>query len=116
MKRLILTLTLTAALGWAIDLKDLAAAASTPAEHAKVAKQYRAHAGQLEEKAQKHEAEARRLEAMPRPAIEHKWPAMGRQPWIEERKLAMQARRAANEARAIAEKHVWLTVETLAGQ
>jgi hypothetical protein len=42
--------------------------------------------------------------------MKHKWPAMAAAPVERERRLAMQARRAANEARELAQKH-----EALAG-
>lgn len=117
MRHVILTLILAASLSWAVDPKNLEALAekaSTPAEHVKVAKEYRLRAEQLDEKAQQHEEEARKLEKRPRTALEYKWPAMGRQPWVEERKLAMQAKRGANEARELADKHQALAVEGLA--
>jgi hypothetical protein len=92
-------------------LEAMARDAKTPAEHAKVAKQYRLRAEAFETNAKKHEEEARKLQAQPRSPLELKWPAMARKPWERETQLAMQARRAAQEAYAVADKHIRLAVE-----
>lgn len=95
-------------------LEQMALAAQTPAEHVAVAKQYRQRAESFKAAAQRHETEARVLEARPRSPLEYKWPAMSRQPWVKERQLAIQARRAASECLAVAERHMRLGVEALA--
>jgi hypothetical protein len=95
-------------------LEQMAEAAQTPAEHVKVSKQYRLRAEGFDLKAKQHEDEARKLEKQPRSPIEHKWPAMAKQPWIKERERALEARRAANESREIADRHMRLSVEALA--
>lgn len=95
-------------------LEQMAESAQAPVEHVTVAKQYRLRAEEFEAKARKHEAEAQKMEARPRSALEHKWPAMSRQPWIKERQLAMEARRAAKESFEVADRHMRLSVEALA--
>jgi hypothetical protein len=80
--------------------------ATTPAAHSEVARGYRDWANTLEAKAVKHESNAERLAGDTRyNPMRHKWPAMAAAPAERERRLAMQARRAANEARALALKH-----------
>ena len=86
----------------------------SPAEHAKLAKEYRLRAESFEAQAKKHEAEARKLHARPRSPIAHKWPAMSPEPWVKERQLAMEARRAAKESMEIADNHMRASVEALA--
>jgi flagellar motor protein MotB len=93
-------------------LEAMARDAKSPADHAKVAKQYRLRAEAFEAKANKHEEEARKLQAQPRSPLEMKWPAMARKPWEREAQLAIEARRAAGEAYAAADKHIRLAVET----
>jgi len=109
MKNLMLSLILGAGMMFAADpqkLQTLAKNAITPAEHAEVAIGYTEWAKALEAKAVKHEATAERLtrEAHLNP-MRHKWPAMAAAPIERENRLAMQARRAANEARQFAMKH-----------
>lgn len=96
------------------NLKRMSESARTPRQHVNVAKQSRERAGELAAQARKHEADAARLESAPRSALEHKWPAMGRQPWIRERELAEGARRAAREHIELADHHIRLSVEALA--
>jgi hypothetical protein len=97
-----------------IDIKELellAKEAKTPAEHAAVAKHYRLRAEAFETKAVKHEEEAAKLAKRPRHPLESKWPAMVRNAADRERKLAMQARRAAKECFDLADQHIRLAVE-----
>lgn len=111
MRTLMLSLIATAGLALAAepDAKRLAAmarAAATPAANADVARGYREWAAVLDEKAKNHEAEAEALAKAPGyNAMRYKWPALAAAPAERERRLAMQARRAANEARLTAEKH-----------
>lgn len=87
-------------------LQTLAKSANTPAEHAVVAKAYSEWAAELDAKAKKHEAEAEKLANSPNyNPMRHKWPAMVQGPIDREKRLAMAARRAANEARETAAKH-----------
>lgn len=109
MKNLILSLILTAGLTYASDpqkLQTMAKNAATPAAHAEVAIGYHEWAKALDAKAAEHEAKAERLarQANLNP-MRHKWPAMAAAPIEKENRLAMQARRAANEARILALKH-----------
>ena len=92
-------------------LEKLAAKASTPAEHATVAKQYRLRAEALDATAEKHEAEARKLSNGPANPMAAKWPAMAGRSAQTERQLAVQARRAAQECYARADHHLRLAVE-----
>jgi hypothetical protein len=94
-------------------LEQMAEAAQCAAEHGQVAKQYRLRAEQLEARAVEHEKKAAQLEAKPKGPMHAKWPAMARKPWVKERELAVQARRASKEAQQLAERHVQLSVETL---
>lgn len=94
-------------------LEQLAEAAQCAAEHGDVARQYRLRAEHLEAKAVKHEEKAAELEARPKRPMQAKWPAMARKPWVKEREMAVQARRAAKEAQQLADRHVRLGVETL---
>jgi hypothetical protein len=109
MKNLILSLMLAAGLAFAAGaqkLQTMANNANTPAAHSEVARGYLEWAKSLDEKAAKHESNAERLarDAAYNP-MKHKWPAMAAAPAERERRLAMQARRAANEARQLAMKH-----------
>ncbi len=92
-------------------LHEMALSAKTPAEHATVAKHYRLRAENFEAKAKSHDAEVRRLSSGPVIGIDAKWPAMARKTWQQERQHAMEARRAAEECYAVADRHVRLAVE-----
>jgi len=92
-------------------LEQLAKAASTPEQHAAVAKHYRVWAENLDAKAASHEQEAAKLAKLPLPAMAHKWPAMVSNPAAKEKQLAIQTRRAAHEARVLAQRHLSLSVE-----
>jgi len=99
----------------AVALEKMSAAAVTASDHARVAKQYRLRAESLETKAKQHEQEARRLGSGHNP-MAVKWPAMGRAAAERESRLAVQARRAAQECLARADRHIRLAVEAqLAG-
>lgn len=91
-------------------IERMSETAVTASDHARVAKQYRLRAVSLEVKAETHEAEARKLRAVHNP-MATKWPAMGRAAEDRENRLAMQARRAAQECYARADHHIRLAVE-----
>jgi hypothetical protein len=93
-------------------LEKMSKNAQTPEDHAKVAKQYRLRAESLQEKAEKHEADARKLRSTNANPMASKWPAMVNNGADRERRLAMQARRAAQECFELANHHVRLAVET----
>jgi hypothetical protein len=95
-------------------LQKMAEKAETPREHVAVAKQFRLQAQHFQQKADRHEAEARRLESRNRSPMSYKWPAMGGQPWLKERQRAMEARRAAEECLDASERHMRMSVEKLA--
>ena len=92
-------------------LETLAKNAGTAKEHAEVAKQYRLRAENYIEKAKQHEAKMSELNERPRTAMHYKWPSMVRTQVEKEKQMAMQARRAAAECMALAEKHIQLAVE-----
>jgi outer membrane lipopolysaccharide assembly protein LptE/RlpB len=94
-----------------VALEAMAREADTPREHAQVAKQYRLRAEDFQAKAAKHEAAARTLRNNRNP-MSHKWPAMANGGRERESQLAVQARRAAQECFAIADRHVSLAVES----
>lgn len=88
------------------QLLSMAKSANTAEAHLTVAKAYDSKAEALEAKARKHEAKAdelaNRTSYNPMAA---KWPAIVQGPIDRERQLAMQARRAAFEARDLAARH-----------
>jgi len=92
-------------------LETMAKNAKTPGEHAAVAKQFRLRAESFAAKAEKHEAEARKLANGPRIGIDAKWPAMARNTAAKEKQLAMEARRAAQENYALADQHIRFVIE-----
>ena len=87
------------------QIAQLAKDAKTSSEHTEVAKQYRAHATSLEQKAVRFEQEARVQDAGPTRAMEQKWPAMIVNARERKAQLAVQARRAAQESYRLAEHH-----------
>ena len=95
-------------------LQAMANGASTPAEHAAVARYYRLRAEAFEQRASEHEASVRKMSAATAPMI-HKHPGMAPRKLQEEKDRAVQARRAAQEAYRLADKHVTLAVEAQAG-
>jgi hypothetical protein len=97
--------------GDAKKLETLAASAKTPKQHAQVAKQYRLRAESLETKATEHAEKARKAGNTPLPGLAHKWPSMVRTPQQRETELSMQYRRAAEEAKRLAQWHTQLAVE-----
>jgi hypothetical protein len=84
--------------------------AESPEDHAKAAKQFRLRAEALEAKAAKHEENAKKMATGHNPMAQ-KWPAMVRNGQGREQQLAIQARRAAQECRVQAAKHINLAVE-----
>lgn len=89
--------------------------ANTPSAHADAARQFRARAADLNAKAVKHEAEAKRLYNNRFP-VDHKQTAMASNAWNRERQAAIDARRGAREAAAQAALHSDLAVELLAAR
>lgn len=85
--------------------------ADTPKEHAQLAKEYRLRAEELEAKADKHQSKANDMRKGPLNPMATKWPAMANNGWQREEQLAMQARRAAEECRQQASRHINLAVE-----
>lgn len=94
------------------NLQALSKAARTPADHAKVARQFRLQAEQYEAKAARHDAEVRALQNRWKAPLAHKWPAMANHPQLDQhRSQAIEARRAANECRQQAERHYQASIE-----
>ena len=89
--------------------------AKTPSAHAEAARQFRARAADLNAKAVRHEAEAKRLYSNRFP-VEHKQTAMANNAWNRERQAAIDARRGAREAAEQAALHSDLAVELLAAR
>ncbi len=85
--------------------------ADSPKEHAQLAKEYRLRAEELEAKADKHQSKANEMRKGPLNPMATKWPAMANNAWQREEQLAMQARRAAEECRQQASRHINLAVE-----
>lgn len=98
-----------------VKLHRMAREATTAADHARVAKLFRLRGEAMEAKALEHESRARQFSEQPKPALAHKWPSMVPQKSAEERKLAVQTRRASREAFEMASKHVQLAVELQQG-
>ena len=116
MKNLILSLMLAVGISFATEageLQAMAKVASTPAEHSKVAVAYQDWASLWDAKADKYERHAEALANNYDP-MRQKWPALANAPVERSRQLAMQARRAANEARALALKHQEIAATKLA--
>ena len=93
-------------------LARLAADADTAAQHASVARAFRDRADALDAEAADHEAEVRNLEARRFP-YQYKLPS-NLQPEYQKRQRAIDARRAARGARALAQRHSQLAVDLLA--
>lgn len=94
-------------------LQAMAEQAKTPAQHAAVAKQYRLRAESFEAKAVEHEINAERY-AKAAGAMYRKWPGMAPRAMQEEKQKAVEARRAAQENRTLAESHLRQSVEAMA--
>jgi hypothetical protein len=95
------------------QVHNMAATANTAAKHAEVAKQYRLHAEALEAKAVEHE---KNVAAMSRntSATVKKWPGMATRQLQTEKQKAVEARRAARQTMALADRHMRLAVEAQA--
>ena len=94
------------------DIDAIAKTADNPADHARVAKQYLTRAQGLEAKADKLERDLR-ASASNRSAMDQKWPALMNGMREKKEQNVMQARRAANEARELAQHHSRLAGRTL---
>ncbi|HYP13800.1 MAG TPA: hypothetical protein VEQ63_07740 [Bryobacteraceae bacterium] len=95
-------------------LEKMAETAKTPKDHVEVSKQYRLQAAEFEQKAAKHESEARRLQSASGNPMAQKWPGMVNQTSAKQRQLAMEARRAAKECLEASDRHMRMSVERLA--
>lgn len=89
-----------------------AASATTAAQHATVAKEYRLHAESLNAQAAAHEKSVKDLvRAMPQV---QKWPGLASGQLQTEKSKAVETRRAAREAMELADHHMRLAVEAQA--
>ena len=93
------------------DLQAMSKSAVTAKQHEEVAKLYRERATELTAQAVKHEKKAADLMNRPAAPLVHKWPAMQTKPWEKERKLAVQSRRAAEEATQLSARHTQLAAQ-----
>jgi hypothetical protein len=92
------------------QIDEIARNASSPADHAKAAKQYLDRAESLTQKADKLERELRQTGTSP---MNQKWPGMMAGMKDRKERDVMQARRAANEARELAQHHSRLAGRSL---
>ncbi len=95
------------------QLQAMAAKANTAASHAAVAKQYRLHAESLTAKATGHEKDVADLTRAAGASI-HKWPGSASGMLTKAKANAVEARKAAREASALADHHIRLAVEAQA--
>lgn len=95
------------------QLEQRADAARTAREHSTVARDYRERGERFEAAAREHEMAARRYDRASTP-LDRKWPGSTMRPATKERQLAMEARRAAQESFALADRHLRSSVEALA--
>ena len=95
------------------DIAEMAKSATTPADHARVARGYLEHARSLDAKADKLERDVEAAKSGPKSAMEAKWPAMVTGSRDRKERLAMQTRRAAQEAQRLAEHHSKLAGRSL---
>src|SRR5262245_37099292 len=86
-------------------LSALARDATQPAEHVRVANQDRLREELFEAQAAEYEQSAKRRHQAAGPMI-HKWPAMSPPALQKDKQKAMEARRAAQENRELAERHL----------
>jgi hypothetical protein len=112
-----LTLTTAPTVALAQDTPERLAAAArearTVADHASLAKRYRLQAEGFDATAAAHETRAEKL-TRNAPGIAHKWPAMAPGTHTQAKRQALDARQAARESRALADKHLRLSVEAQA--
>ena len=102
---LILSLTLALTTTLAAQSTQTASKAIDPQREALLAQQYREKAAAQIEKAKKHEAKAEQLTPKGYAPMQHKWPGLANASANRERSLAVQARRAAEEANRRALEH-----------
>jgi len=87
--------------------------AQTVSQHADLARRFRLQAESLDAKAAEREAAAAR-QASQAPSIVHKWPSMATGALNQAKQQAIEARRAAQESRSLADRHLRLAVEAQA--
>ncbi len=95
------------------DAHAMAASANSGSAHAAVAKQYRLHAEAMDAKAAEHEKNVREYTRAAGASI-HKNPGGAPRALQNEKAKAMEARRAARETMALADRHLRLAVESQA--
>lgn len=92
------------------QLQAAASKANTAASHASVAKQYRLHAEAMAAKASAHEKDVAELTRAAGASI-HKWPGSASGMLQKAKTNAVEARKEAREASALADHHIRLAVE-----
>ena len=95
------------------QLQAMAAKANTASSHAAVARQYRGYAEALNAKAASHEREVADLTRAAGASI-HKWPGSASGALQKAKANAVEARKEAREASALADRHIRLAVEAQA--
>ena len=95
------------------QLQAMAAKANTAASHAAVARQYRGYAEALNAKAVSHEKDVADLTRAAGASI-HKWPGSASGALQKAKTSAVEARKEAREASALADHHIRLAVEAQA--
>ncbi len=95
------------------QLQAMAEKANTTASHAAVARQYRGYAEALNAKAASHEKDVAELTRAAGASI-HKWPGSASGALQKAKANAVEARKEAREASALADRHIRLAVEAQA--
>lgn len=94
-------------------LMALSREARSVTEHADLARRFRLQAEAFDVRAAEKEAQVART-SRNAPGIAHKWPAMVPQALNQAKQQALDARRAAQESRTMADRHLRLAVEAQA--
>jgi hypothetical protein len=97
--------------GLSEPLEVLASRAATPADHLHVARHFRARAETLEVKAAEHVYEAARLRRQGPDPFQTKWRHALPDPVRRADEAALEARRAARQARELSSHHLQLAIE-----
>lgn len=95
------------------ELRTLAENADSASDHARVAKEYRLRAEKFEAEAIEHEQRVKNL-TRSAGAMARKWPGMATNQLQKAKRQAVEARRAAQENMALADRHIRLSVEAQA--
>jgi hypothetical protein len=94
-----------------LSLEVLARKASSPSEHIEVSKRYRERAQQFEVRALEYSKEVARLRRSGPDTLAMKWRHARPEPIEQAKQRVIEAQRAANEARALADRHSHAALE-----